>query len=299
MPQTYLVIGAKGLLGRNIFGTLSEAGKKVVGISRQELDVTRLNEVSTVVKDIKPTIIFNCAAYTNVERAETDGQLLNKATNADFPAHLAHATNEIGAHLIHFSTDYVFDGNKRSPYTEGDATQPLNLYGKEKLNGEIAVANIAHRFTVLRLSWLFDTSPNNLVMKLKSRLDGNGIVYAVEDQVSAPTNARYLASDLIALLDNLSMRDQLHSLYGTFHYAADGECNVFQLANFIQSVLKKSQARAVGEIVSVSSSAISSSVQRPEFSKLDNTNFFKLSCRHARHWKDGVLDALSNSLQDR
>ncbi len=218
-----LITGAAGMLGTDMRAAAAEAGHQVVACSRADLDITNREAVAAEVAAAQPDAIINCAAYTNVDGAESDPDGAG-AVNASGPRHLAQAATACGAWLIHISTDYVFDGTKTLPYLESDATAPRSVYGATKLLGEQAVALAApDNHTIVRTSWLFGAAgPCFPATMLRLAREGKALT-VVDDQVGCPTFTGHLAGALVRLAS-------VARIPGVLHVAASGECSWYQFA---------------------------------------------------------------------
>ena len=218
-----LITGAAGMLGLDVKLAASAAGHEVIALSRAELDITDFDAVTRAVAAARPDAVINCAAYTNVDRAETDVAAAN-AINGDGAGVVAVAAAGAGAWLVHVSTDYVFDGTAVSPYLESAKVGPRSVYGSSKLLGEEAVAEAAiDSHTIVRTSWLFGVGgpcfPDTILRLAAERPSLN----VVDDQLGCPTFAPHLAEALVRLASE-------RSLVGLAHVAGGGACTWFEFA---------------------------------------------------------------------
>ncbi len=215
-----LVTGAGGQLGCALQTTLSN--REVVALTRAELDITDINEVRAAVTAHRPNIVINCAAYANVDAAESD-EAGAFALNAGGARNLAEATDTLNIPLVQVSTDYVFDGLGDRPYHENDLTNPLSAYGRSKLAGEQAVAAINPRHFITRTSWLYHHQPANAKNFPKAMLaqSHRDIVRVVNDQLGSPTYAPHLAAAIARLIET--------DAYGVYHLAGGGQTTWFEL----------------------------------------------------------------------
>ena len=225
-----LVTGAAGMLGADVLDAAMRGGHEVAAFAHTDLDITDQDAVRRAFTASRPDAVLNLAAYTNVDGAEGDRQAAF-AVNGAAPGHVARAAQECQAWTIHVSSDYVFDGTKRSPYLESDTTRPLSVYGASKLAGEQRVAREApDSHTVVRSSWLFGLHgpcfPATM-LRLAAERDRLAVV---DDQVGCPTFTAHLAQALLAIATNPELRAELT---GVVHLAADGECSWFQFAREI------------------------------------------------------------------
>ncbi len=217
-----LVTGAGGMLGRAVVEAAEARGHDVRGAARADLDVTDAGAVSEAVAAHRCDTVVNCAAYTNVDGAEADRAGAH-AVNAAAAGHVAAAAAQAGAAIVHVSTDYVFDGSKREPWLESDATAPLGVYGESKLAGELAVAAANPRHVIVRTAWLFGAGGKNFVDTMLALGAQREEVSVVTDQVGCPTWTGHLAGALVELAQR---PDQT----GIHHVAGAGSCTWNELA---------------------------------------------------------------------
>src|SRR5690606_4610767 len=222
-----LVTGAGGQVGRELLRIGTARGARIVGLARTELDVSDADAVHAALAAHRPTLVVNAAAFTTVDRAEADpGAAL--AANRDGPAHLADACAALDIPLIHLSTDYVFDGTKREPYTEDDATNPLNVYGASKLAGEDEVRTRLRRHVILRTSWVFSAHGHNFVRTMLRLAQQSPALSVVADQRGCPTPAIHLAVAILDIARQLEWgRDDA---WGTYHLTGRGETTWYAFA---------------------------------------------------------------------
>lgn len=214
------------MLGRDVLAAAERAGHEVVGLTRSELDVTDAGAVRRALEAERPDAVINCAAYTNVDGAEED-EAAAHALNGDAAGHLAAAAATVGAAIVHPSTDYVFDGTKRTPYVESDSTGPNGAYGRTKLAGEEAVRAANERHFVVRTSWLFGVAGKNFVDTMITVGRDRDELKVVHDQVGCPTYTGHLADGLVKLAATGD--------YGVHHLAGTGECSWYEFATEIFS----------------------------------------------------------------
>lgn len=217
-----MVTGAAGMLGRHLDEAARAAGHDVLGLAREDLDVTHAARVLACVEREHPDVVINCAAWTDVDGAEADEHAATRINGAG-AGHVAAAAAAVGAFVIHVSTDYVFDGSARRPYREDDPTGPVSAYGRSKLAGERAVAHAAPGgHAIARTSWLFGPHGSNFVDTMRRLGADRESVTVVDDQVGCPTYTGHLA---IALVELAQTRPA-----GVLHLAGGGSCTWFDLA---------------------------------------------------------------------
>lgn len=249
-----LLVGATGMLGRAWQQRLEADAIPFETPARHVLDLTDADTIDRAVADRFRTVI-NCAAYTDVDGAESD-QGTAHALNADAPAHLGRACARTGALLVHYSTDYVFDGTATDPYGINDAVCPTTVYGRTKADGEDAIRNSGAEHLILRTSWLFAPWGRNFVLTMMRLLLERDEVAVVRDQRGRPTSCRTLARATADLMDA--------GARGTLHACNSGDCTWFDLALRI-----KLETSATGRVIACTSKAFPRPAQRPHYSVLD------------------------------
>jgi dTDP-4-dehydrorhamnose reductase len=216
-----LVTGAAGMLGRDVVAAANDAGHEVVALARADLDITDVAAVRAATRDARPDAVLNCAAWTDVDGAEAEEPAAT-AVNGEAAGHLAAATAETGALLVHVSSDYVFDGDADMPYEEDAPTGPRSAYGRSKLAGERAVATAGGRSAIVRSSWLFGPHGGNFVDTMRRVGADRDEVAVVDDQIGCPTYTGHLAPALVTVAER--------GLTGVLHVAGGGRCSWFDLA---------------------------------------------------------------------
>lgn len=216
-----LVTGAGGMLGSDVVRAGEHWNHEMVALARPDLDVCDGQAVMEAVREAAPNAVINCAAYTDVDRAEADGAAA-LSVNADGARNVALAAADVGACVAYPSTDYVFDGLKGAAYVESDQANPQSMYGHTKLAGEVATAETTPRHFVVRTSWLFGVDGTNFVETMLRLAADHGEVVVVRDQVSCPTYTAHLADALIRIVDTAA--------YGIHHIAGAGECSRYEFA---------------------------------------------------------------------
>ena len=219
-----MVTGAAGMLGTDVVRAVEAAGHEAVPFTRDDLDVTDTGAVGSALSIEHPEAVINCSAYTDVDGAEENVEAA-RAVNADGARNVAAAAAEVGAAVVYPSTDYVFDGEKREPYVESDATGPRSAYGESKLRGEHDTAEANSRHHIVRTSWLFGANGKNIVDTMLSLARERDELKVVDDQVGCPTYTGHLAEGLLRVL--------LSEVHGVHHLAAAGQCSWYEFAREI------------------------------------------------------------------
>ncbi|HEX8074895.1 MAG TPA: dTDP-4-dehydrorhamnose reductase [Thermoleophilaceae bacterium] len=271
-----LVTGAAGMLGRDVVRAARFVNHEVVGLSRQELDVTDERAVRRAMRREAPDAVVNCAAYTNVDGAEDDEPAALRLNGAAAGI-VAAAAAEAGASVVYPSTDYVFDGTKGEPYVESDETDPRSAYGRTKLAGEAHTAAANPRHYVVRTSWLFGAGGSNFVETMLRLGRDHGEVVVVRDQVGCPTYTGHLADALIRLLDGES--------YGVHHIAGDGECSWF---DFAVEIFR--QAGVEARALSCTTEEFPRPAPRPAYSVLATERDYAI---YLPEWQEGLASYLA------
>jgi dTDP-4-dehydrorhamnose reductase len=276
------IVGAEGMLGSALMQRCLREELDVEGTSRRDADVTKFERLTAKAEQIKPTHVINCAAYTDVDRAEKEPDAAF-AVNAQGAENVALAARAAGARLVHISTDYVFHGTGTEPYREEDLCAPANEYGKSKWEGEKKVAAALPEACILRTSWLFGSKGKNLISSLMNWFQQKEELQVVFDQRGRPTYCHDLASAAIALL-NAS---------GVFHFANDGERSRYQIAiDLLQAAKERGIELRCQRIVPVPSAKFPTPAARPSYSVLDTSKFFHFTNIRPRLWGEVLNDYL-------
>ena len=237
MKPRILLIGKNGQVGHDLQRLLPAYGE-LTAVDRQQLDLAAPDAIRRGVQEIRPQIIINAAAYTAVDQAEKD-ELAARAINAIAPGILAEQAKQVGAALIHYSTDYVFDGTKTTPYEEDDAPNPLGAYGRTKLEGEQAIRDSGVAHLIFRTAWVYSTRGKNFLLTILRLATQREELRIVNDQIGAPTLSHELAEATAKVLSqlpamkNASMDESLAGLGGTYHMTAGGATNWYEFATTI------------------------------------------------------------------
>ncbi len=278
-----LVTGANGQLGQTI-KKLARAftDAELICLSSEELDITSQDEVDRYFSNHELTHCINCAAYTNVDKAEEhSSEAMN--VNANGVSNLATACKDNAVVLIHISTDYVFDGKKRAPYTEEDTPNPLNLYGRSKLAGEETVRTTLKEHFIIRTSWLYSQYGKNFLKTMLRLSEEKESIQVVNDQVGSPTSAADLVTALSILL-NADSKD-----FGTYHISSSGDTSWHE---FAQEILKLKDRHMT--VIGVSSEQYASIAERSKYAVLDCSKFEKKFKHILPFWKDGLKRIMTN-----
>ncbi|MFM9003932.1 MAG: dTDP-4-dehydrorhamnose reductase [Flavobacteriales bacterium] len=276
------VTGANGQLGQEL-RALEKAHSEFEFhfFAKADWDIAIESVNETMVAALRPAVVINAGAYTNVEKAEEDSQSAMEV-NALGPGYLASACKAHGALLIHISTDYVFDGKKTTPYSEEDEVHPLNKYGYSKLAGERAIDAAGDRYFILRTSWLYSSFGHNFYKTMLRLALEKGSLSVVNDQVASPTYAAFLAADILQLF-SLRLIEQRSVPYGIYHYTQSGEASWY---DFAKEILRVHGIEI--PIEAVDSKRFPTKAVRPAYSKLSTERWEKNTGIAIRTWQEGV-----------
>jgi len=223
-----LITGTKGQVGHALTKTLTE--HQIIALTRQDCDLTDLDQIKEIIDQHQPDLIINPAAYTKVDQAE-DEKDLAFLINRDAPRVMAEKAREYHIPLIHFSTDYVFDGKKKEAYTENDPTHPLGVYGQSKCAGEEAVQAVGGLIYILRTSWVYSNIGHNFYLTMKRLSQERDELKVVADQVGVPTSNQFIAEQIQHIIPNLNENNT-----GIYHLVPDGSCSWHEFAKTIISL---------------------------------------------------------------
>ena len=275
-----LVTGANGQLGREIQRLSAVSPNNYTFTDVAELNVTDAGAVRQAVAQTRAEVIVNCAAYTNVERAEEDEEAADRL-NRGAAENLARAAEANGATLIHVSTDYVFDGTGHRPYTEDMATSPLGAYGRTKLAGEEAVKASGCRYLILRTAWLYSEYGNNFLKTMLRLTSERETLRVVFDQVGTPTYAGDLALAIFSLIE----AGRYTGNEGVYHFTDEGVCSWYDFAVEIAAAAGHDTCR----IIPCHTSEYPTKATRPAYSVLDKTRFKETFQMDIPHWREALI----------
>jgi dTDP-4-dehydrorhamnose reductase len=285
-----LLLGRSGQIGWQLQRTLAPLGR-VVALGRAELDLRDLDRIPSAVRAAEPDLIVNAAAYTAVDRAEGDSELA-WTINAVAPGALAAAARDRGVPLIHFSTDYVFDGTARDPYREEDAPLPINAYGRSKLRGEEAIRDSGATHLVLRTSWVYGNRGVNFLNTMFRLMSQEPPIRVVDDQVGAPTWSRMIAEAVASIVASLGpTRGSMEAwprLSGVYHLTAAGRTTWHGFAEAIQRkiALRDPEIVHTPTIERITTGEFAAPAPRPRNSLLSNEKVLRTFAIAMPTWED-------------
>jgi dTDP-4-dehydrorhamnose reductase len=288
-----LLIGKNGQLGSELSRALFPLGS-LISVDYPEIDLTSDTAIRAVIRRASPDIIINAAAYTNVDKAESEAQLVH-AVNAVAPGILAEEARLLNAGLIHYSTDYVFDGTKGEPYCETDTPNPLNVYGKTKLEGEVKVTEASDRFLIFRTSWLYSLHHDGFVTRVLRWAHEKETIRIVDDQIGNPTWARSLAETTAQVLfqavlepDNFWRRHK-----GIYHLGGAGWTTRYNWAKQILTLDPHKNLQLLSELLPAKTSEFPTLAERPLNTSLSIDKFQKHFKINFPHWEESLKIAFS------
>jgi dTDP-4-dehydrorhamnose reductase len=288
--KNILIIGSQGQVGWELKQSLSSLGT-ITTLDRQQLNLLDPSAITRTVREVKPAIIVNAAAYTAVDQAENEQELCFKI-NASAPEILAHEAKKQNALFIHYSTDYVFDGTSSRPYQETDPTSPLNVYGKSKLAGEQAIQACGADHLILRTSWVYGTRGKNFLLTMLRLAKERDLLKIVQDQTGAPTWSRTIAETTAELIK--AFRPELSGIY---NLTSSGKTTWFEFAEAIfrtwndkyQGLLK------IPKLLPITSEEYPTPAKRPKYSVLSHQKFNQAFDVRLPHWEYALRQCLEKS----
>jgi len=311
MKPVILLTGKNGQVGAELLRLLPQVGE-VVALGHDQLDLSNPTDIRRTIREARPQLIVNAAAYTAVDQAETD-ETAARAVNAEAPGIMAEEAKKIGAALIHYSTDYVFDGTKKAPYDESDPVNPINTYGKTKLTGEDAIRNSGLPHLVFRTSWVYATRGRNFLLTILRLATEREELRIVSDQVGAPTCASEVAGATAKILTRMRSKKDSGFLFsevsGTYHMSAAGQTTWY---DFAKTILEKAEATSRGlewlaaatqgrrlmarRVIPVSTEEFGSPTPRPAYSILSNSRLNQTFGIALPEWHDQLQGCFVSDL---
>jgi dTDP-4-dehydrorhamnose reductase len=273
-----LLLGHKGMLGNDLLVQLGMQ-HDVIGMDKEEIDITSAVECNKAIADGNPDIVINAAAYTNVDGCE-DHQDECLAVNAEAVKNIAGACRERNIGIVHFSTDYVFDGMGSEPYREDHACNPINAYGSSKLAGERYLQTLSDNYLLIRTAWLYGKNGKNFVRTILQKAESIHCLEVVDDQIGSPTYTKDLAAAVDFLIDR--------NIKGVFHLTNRGVCSWFQ---FAVRILQESAITDV-QVIPVKSDKLTRPAKRPLYSVLSNQKFVQATGKTMQPWQLALQDYL-------
>ncbi|MEL1134482.1 dTDP-4-dehydrorhamnose reductase [Desulfitobacterium sp. THU1] len=274
-----VVCGAGGMLASDVSTIFDQRGHRVTNLSSEDLDITKLEAVRVKLKDLQPDLVFNAAAYTNVDACESKPELAYQV-NCLGTRNLAIIADKIDAALVHISTDYVFGGQGNKPYREYDPVNPQSVYGKSKLDGELMVRQHCRRHYIVRTAWLFGYYGNNFVRTMLRLAKEHEYLRVVNDQRGSPTYTRDLAIAIADLVEK--------DTYGTYHLTNGGSCTWF---TYTQEIMELAGLNNV-KLEPITTQQLDRPAERPRYSVLDNYVWRLDGHQPLRPYREALVDYL-------
>ena len=280
-----LVTGANGQVGCELSRRGARKGFEILALDRATLDITDQSAVSKTVSGSEVSVVVNAAAYTAVDQAESEPEVAF-AVNCDGPAYLASACAEAGIPLIHISTDFVFDGKKQGFYLESDQISPLNVYGKSKAAGEVAVRERLRKHIILRTSWVYSERGGNFVKTMLQLGREKDVIQVVEDQYGCPTYAADIGDAIMQIASQVG--EKTEATWGTYHYCGKGVTSWHGLAQEIFLLAKQYTSLRVKTVEAIPTADYPTPAKRPLNSVLDCSLMEKTFDIHQKPWQQSL-----------
>jgi dTDP-4-dehydrorhamnose reductase len=309
MKPAILLIGKNGQVGRELNSALPRIGE-VAALDRQQLDLSQPEEIRRAIRNFHPVFIVNAAAYTAVDKAESE-EFVARAINAEAPAVMAEEAKKIGASLIHFSTDYVFDGSKTTPYDEDDPTTPQNVYGRTKLEGERAIQASGAAHLIFRTAWVYATQGRNFLLTILRLATQHEELRIVRDQIGAPTLNSEIAGATTNILAQVCDTEggpfSLANASGIYHMTAGGETTWYDFAKAILEEATKTSAEypwfaaatssvplIARRVIPITANEYPTPARRPAYSVLSNARLNRTFSVRLPDWEKQLHSVFPN-----
>lgn len=289
--STVLLLGGTGQIGHELRVPLSAFGT-VVSPDREVLDLLNPESIREVVREYAPDIVVNAAAYTAVDDAEAEREEA-QALNARVPGVLAEISEEVGSWLVHYSTDYVFDGSNTVPYVETDSPNPINEYGRTKRAGEEVIQEVGGRYLILRTSWVYSDRRSNFLRTMLRLADDHDTLTVVDDQIGAPTWAGWIAQATTAMLHRLVGDENARDKSGLYHLAASGQTSWYGFARAIFAQFERDDVA----VEPIPSEEYPTPADRPAYTVLDSSKARQTFGLTIPTWTE-QLDALRERMSE-
>jgi dTDP-4-dehydrorhamnose reductase len=287
--MSILLIGNQGQLGAELEQILKSKNEKLITVDREQLDLTNGDSIRQTIEKNKPKVIINCAAYTAVDRAESEPET-SKLVNAIAPQIMAEEACKLSSFLIHISTDYVFNGEKNKAYLETDITQPLGVYGNTKLEGEMGIKNNCDKYIIIRTAWVYGVFGKGNFVKTMLRLgQEREELKVVADQIGSPTWTYDLAIAISEILPKLSSE-----IVGIYHYTNSGVCSWYDFAvTIFEEAKKMGFPLKIKKVIPIITEEYPTPAKRPAFSVLSTRKISTLLGENPPHWRSSLQKMLT------
>ena len=289
-----LLTGKNGQVGSELNKIFAPFGE-ITATGKSDLDLSDPNQIRSVVNQIRPEIIINAAAYTSVDKAESERELA-QAINGTAPKIFAEEAKKIGAVLIHYSTDYTYSGKmKNNPYIESDSSDPINTYGKTKLEGDKAIEQTGLPFLIFRSSWVYGLDGKNFLRTILRLARDNNELNIVNDQIGTPTWCRSIANATFKIINQLSKNTEIpfpeivSGFSGVYHMTCEGETSWH---GFAQSILKLTEPSCMSKLTAIPTKEYPTPAKRPTYTVLSNKKLYETFGIKLPHWEDALKHCL-------
>jgi dTDP-4-dehydrorhamnose reductase len=269
-----LITGVNGQVGQALMRELTE--HELIGLTRQDCDLTNLDQIRQVIDNHQPELIINPAAYTKVDQAEDEPELAFQI-NRDAPKVMAEKAREYHIPLIHFSTDYVFDGEKKEAYTENDPTHPLGVYGQSKCAGEEAIQAVGGHIYIFRTSWVYSNIGHNFYLTMKKLSQERDELKVVADQFGVPTSNQFIAEQIKQIISQINETNK-----GIYHLVPNGSCSWHEFAK--QIIIKTNPQFELKHLHAIQTHEFPTKTKRPKNSILNNAKIKKTLNLSLKDW---------------
>jgi dTDP-4-dehydrorhamnose reductase len=281
-----LVLGRHGQVGAALTQSMQGLGE-LIALDRAQLDLSNPDAIRTALRELQPQMIINAAAYTAVDAAESD-EATAFQINAEAPRVIAEESERLGAAMIHYSTDYVFDGGKQGAWLEDDATAPLSVYGRSKLAGEQGITDVGGTHLILRTSWVYGLHGKNFLLTMLKLAETRDELAIVDDQIGAPTWAVTIADATAAIIRDAGEPAQLAALSGVYHLCAGGHTSWF---GFAQAIFSHTSVQRKPKLRPITTAEYPTPAKRPSNSML-NTDRFRHTFGDLPAWDDALQSCM-------
>jgi dTDP-4-dehydrorhamnose reductase len=289
-----LITGAYGQLGREIIDVTQSKECPVLAPPEDDLDICDLDKIDNVITELKPELVINTAAYTQVDKAETEEELAFKV-NKTGCTNLARMCTKHKIPLVHISTDYVFDGLKGTPYAETDPISPLGVYGRSKAEGESEIRSYLKEHIILRTSWLYGTHGHNFVKTMLNLATSKKEIRVVADQYGSPTNAADIARTILSIAEQLQSGNK--NSWGTYHYCGQGIISWHTFAEKIIELAGQQGKVRTPRVEPVTTDEYPTPAKRPVYSALDCSHIYKKFNISPRPWQKSLETTIRKLLK--
>ncbi len=286
-----VLIGSKGQLGQELQPILETLGKReLISFDRATFDISQPNDIAKKLQETKPSLIINAAAYTAVDKAESESELAYQI-NGIAPSIMAQEADKLGAFLIHYSTDYVFDGKQGYPYQETDQTSPQSVYGESKLKGEVAIQANCDNYIIIRTAWVYGSCGKSNFVKTMLRLGKERKeIRVVTDQIGSPTWTKDLAETTVQIL---SQKETIQP--GIYHYTNSGVASWYDFAVAIFAEAKQlGFPLQVERVIPITTAEYPTPAKRPNYSVLSCQKVTKVLGNYPPHWRESLREMLQD-----